>query len=86
LNYLNDAHKTITGFVLLNVRFRQEVCEKWILEKKPLEYVLSNLANANFDPEFDRRHEKSILHVYKKQNPEFSIPKKQSSFLSNLFS
>jgi NADPH-dependent 2,4-dienoyl-CoA reductase/sulfur reductase-like enzyme len=86
LNYLNDNNKTITGFVLLNVRYRQEICEKWILEKQPLEFVLTNLAKANFDPEFHRRHEKSILHVYKKQHPEFSIPKRTGSFLSKLFS
>lgn len=86
LNYLNDGKRTITGFVLLNVRYRQEVCEKWILEKQPLEFVLKNLAKANFDPEFHRRHEKSILHVYKDQNPKFNVPEKSGSFLSRLFS
>ncbi|KAA9345923.1 NAD(P)/FAD-dependent oxidoreductase [Adhaeribacter soli] len=68
INYLKDELKTVTGFVLLNVRYRQEVCETWIREQKPLEYVMKHLKEANFDPEFHRRHEKSIQHVYKSGN------------------
>ena len=64
LNFRKDESRTITGFVLLNVRYRQEVCESWISEKKSLDFVIRNLKAANFDPEFHRRHEKSVLHVY----------------------
>lgn len=64
INYLKNELQTVSGFVLLNVRFRQEICESWIKEKRPLAYVIKHLREANFNPEFHRRHEKSILHVY----------------------
>jgi 3-phenylpropionate/trans-cinnamate dioxygenase ferredoxin reductase subunit len=67
INFRINENKTISGFVLLNVRYRQEICESWIKAEKPLEYVINNLKAANFDPEFHRRHEKSIQHVYNQQ-------------------
>jgi NADPH-dependent 2,4-dienoyl-CoA reductase/sulfur reductase-like enzyme len=83
LNYLNVPENTISGFVLLNVRYRQEICEKWILEKRPLEYVVMNLRKANFDPEFHRHNEKGILQAYNSLFPEIEI--KPRRLFSRLF-
>ena len=55
---------TIVGFNLMGIRYRHEVCEKWILEKTPLETVLENLSLANFDPEFFDEYEKELLNQY----------------------
>ncbi|MFC5269827.1 NAD(P)/FAD-dependent oxidoreductase [Adhaeribacter terreus] len=73
LNYVNDEVKSITGFIALGIRLRQEVCEKWIGEKRPLMYVLQHLKEANFDPEFQRRNENDILLAFKTQNPEIEL-------------
>jgi NADPH-dependent 2,4-dienoyl-CoA reductase/sulfur reductase-like enzyme len=42
----------VTGFNVLGIRYRHEVCEKWIREKTPLAKVVASLSEANFDPEF----------------------------------
>ena len=82
LHFVNDEANSISGFVLLGIRYRQETCEKWIREKRPLAYVLTHLQEANFDPEFHRRYEKDILRAYKNQHPEFEMPlaKRKSSW------
>ncbi|MFM2268757.1 MAG: hypothetical protein RL757_2198 [Bacteroidota bacterium] len=46
----------IRGFNLMGIRYRHEVCEKWILEKMPVEMVIKNLDKANFDPEFFKNY------------------------------
>lgn len=59
-----EQSKSVVGFNLLGIRYRQEVCEKWIHEKTALEDVLRDLHLANFDPEFFKTHEHSILEIY----------------------
>jgi NAD(P)H-nitrite reductase large subunit len=56
------CHKdgVVVGFNLMGVRFRHKVCEDWILQAKPLDYVLKNLRQAAFDPEFAKRHDSAI--------------------------
>lgn len=56
----------VIGFNLMGIRYRHEVCEKWILEKTPIEQVLQNLGIANFDPEFYEEYEAEILKAYQK--------------------
>ena len=51
INFDKTTH-AVLGFNLMGIRFRHEVCEKWILEKRTLAFVLENLQKANFDPEF----------------------------------
>lgn len=60
--------KHIIGFNLMGVRYRHEVCEKWIREKANIEEVLQYLSLANFDPEFFEEYEKEVLAIYKKQS------------------
>ena len=57
----------VTGFNLLGVRYRHEVCERWILERRPIDYVLDHLGEANFDPEFFERHEREVAASFKGQ-------------------
>ena len=54
----------VLGFNLMGVRYRQEVCEKWIREKTQIEDVLTNLSLANFDPEFFREYEREVIQYY----------------------
>jgi NAD(P)H-nitrite reductase large subunit len=60
-------NKQVIGFNLMGIRYRQEVCEKWILEKANIGFVLANLEKANFDPEFFRKYEKEIKLKYDSQ-------------------
>ena len=62
----DKASKVIVGFNLMGVRFRHEVCEKWIKEKTDIETVMKNLALANFDPEFYEKHEADVVSTYNK--------------------
>jgi NAD(P)H-nitrite reductase large subunit len=54
----------VRGFHLMGIRYRHEVCEKWILEKTHVETVLQNLALANFEPEFYKTHELDLINLY----------------------
>ena len=65
INYHKDDY-TIKGFNLFGIRYRHEVCEKWILENTPVETVLENLGLANFDPEFYKEYDEEIVKVYNK--------------------
>ena len=57
----------ILGFNLMGIRYRHEVCEKWLKEKTPVEEVLQNLGIANFDPEFYKEYEEEVLQIYNAQ-------------------
>ncbi|MEM6319799.1 MAG: FAD/NAD(P)-binding oxidoreductase [Bacteroidota bacterium] len=58
---------SILGFNLMGVRYRHEVCEKWIREKTSVETVLQNLGLANFDPEFYKEYENEVVQLYNRQ-------------------
>lgn len=58
------AKGNIAGFNLMGVRFRHEVCEKWIREKTNIETVLMNLDLAHFDPEFFPLYQQELLSHY----------------------
>ena len=58
----------ILGFNLMGVRYRHEVCEKWLKDKPPVEEVLQNLSLANFDPEFYKEYEEEVLALYNQQS------------------
>ena len=59
--YLPDR---VIGFSILGIRFRHKVCEEWIRENRSLEYVLDNLQQANFDPEFYKSFHKEVKELY----------------------
>lgn len=58
----------ILGFNLMGIRYRHEVCEKWIKEKTDVETVLQNLGLANFDPEFYKEYEEDVVRLYNQQS------------------
>jgi|TARA_R100000479_G_scaffold28896_1_gene11431 NAD(P)H-nitrite reductase large subunit len=65
-------HKESRLFLGINtfgIRMRHEVFDRWLNEKRDVDYVMQNLKQANFDPEFYRKYEKEILSAYKNQQP-----------------
>ncbi|MCB0637294.1 MAG: FAD-dependent oxidoreductase [Lewinella sp.] len=67
INY-DKTSGAVRGFNLMGVRYRHEVCDKWIAEQTPIEEVLPNLGIANFDPEFYREHEADLVGQYNQQS------------------
>jgi NADPH-dependent 2,4-dienoyl-CoA reductase/sulfur reductase-like enzyme len=59
----------VKGFNLMGIRYRHEVCERWIRNNTTVEEVLKNLRQANFDPEFNKRYEPELLRQFNQQNP-----------------
>ncbi|MCF8243803.1 MAG: FAD-dependent oxidoreductase [Saprospiraceae bacterium] len=58
----------ILGLNLMGVRYRQEVCVKWLESGTPIEEVLQNLGMANFDPEFYKEYENDVVALYNRQS------------------
>ena len=74
----NDDTKCITievdsetnaflGINTFGIRMRHEVFDKWLTEKRTVDYVMQHLVEANFDPEFYKHFEREILSTYKNQ-------------------
>lgn len=57
----------VIGINVMGLRYRHKVCEGWIEGSKSIEYVLSNLGEVNFDPEFHRRFETEIKNKFREQ-------------------
>lgn len=57
----------VAGLNLMGIRYRHEVCEKWLRQSAHIEEVLQNLGMANFDPEFFDQYEQRVAAVYNQQ-------------------
>jgi NADPH-dependent 2,4-dienoyl-CoA reductase/sulfur reductase-like enzyme len=66
INYARGSG-TVLGFNLMGVRYRHEVCERWIRDGAHIEAVLQRLGLANFDPEFFPQHEHELVALYSRQ-------------------
>lgn len=75
----DNTDNAILGFHLMGIRYRHEVCEKWIQEKTHIETVLQDLSLANFDPEFYKQYENELLQKYNQHSgKKLSLQKKRS--------
>lgn len=63
----NESTNELRGINAFGIRLRHEVLDRWLSEKRDLDYVLSHLSEANFDPEFSKRFEHEILEKYKSE-------------------
>lgn len=63
INYYTKTGK-VAGFNLMGIRYRHQVCEKWISEGADIEDVLRHLTLANFDPEFYPQYESHLIRSY----------------------
>ena len=62
------ATKVFTGINTFGIRLRHECFDRWLREKRSIDFVMEHLSEANFDPEFFQRHEKEISAAYSKRN------------------
>jgi len=56
--------KAIIGVNVFGLRMKHEVFEDWIKNKARIHQVIRDLRNANFDPEFTKKHEKEINEIF----------------------
>lgn len=75
----------IKGFNLMGVRFRHEVCDKWIREKTSLSTVIQKLKAAYFDPEFSYESPVYFCELYKERFGETIVQDKKSSLKKLIF-
>jgi hypothetical protein len=43
---------------------RHEIFDKWLTEKRDVDYIMEHLADANFDPEFYKQYEQEIVSKF----------------------
>ena len=67
INYDKNTHEFL-GINNFGIRMRHEFFDKMLTDKKPVTYVLEHLADANFDPEFYKLHEKEIVEKFNQEN------------------
>ena len=57
-------NEVVQGVNTFGIRMRQNVWTHWLRAEKSIEYVLSNLKQANFDPEFYQQYEQDIVNEF----------------------
>ena len=70
--------RALRGINNFGIRLRHKICEGWIKSNTPIEIVLSELRNANFDPEFFKQYEKDIISQFNNENGTSIKPKKKN--------
>ncbi|MEQ9591524.1 MAG: FAD-dependent oxidoreductase [Cyclobacteriaceae bacterium] len=59
------------GINTFGIRLRHENFDHWLREKKSIQFVMQNLRDANFDPEFFDSHEEEIVAKWLAEYPDF---------------
>ncbi len=78
-------HENVVGFNLMGIRYRHEVCERWIKNKTSIREVLKHLKQANFDPEFFDHYEQNLVNNYNRLHPQHPV-KTSKRLLWGMFS
>ncbi|RDV11475.1 hypothetical protein DXT99_24770 [Pontibacter diazotrophicus] len=55
----------VTGINLMGIRYRHELCDRWLQSNATVQQVFSELKAASFEPEFYRKHEGEIMREFK---------------------
>ena len=63
----NKHDNVFTGINSFGIRLRHEKFDRWLLERRSVHYVMDNMVEANFDPEFSERHENVIRSSFKER-------------------
>lgn len=76
----------LTGINLMGIRYRHEVCDRWLREGALLRDSVQNLKKANFDPEFFKEYEDEILKIYNSKFPNDPLKSTSKRGLFSVFS
>lgn len=66
IEYVENSNEFL-GINNLGIRMKHEVFDRWLTEKRSVDYVIEHLKEAFFDPEFYKTFEKDILTEYQNQ-------------------
>jgi len=80
----NKATGQFIGLNAFGIRLRHEVFDKFLREKREIDYVLENLKSANFDPEFYAQHENEIVNSFNNTTGKNITLKKQGGLKAAL--
>ncbi len=61
---VREGDRVVIGFNLMGIRYRHEVCDRWLTERRDIDYVLEHLPEANFDPELFQRFENQAIKSF----------------------
>jgi NAD(P)H-nitrite reductase large subunit len=81
----DKENERLLGINCFGIRFRHEVCDRWLTEGKTIDEVMEALPAANFDPEFFKRHEGQILEAYNQQTGKSLKLKEAKGLLKRIF-
>ena len=74
-------HKDTKEFLGINtfgIRMRHNIFDRWLTEKRNVDYVMEHLKDANFDPEFYTQYEIEIVSKYNTEFNTVIAPKKKN--------
>jgi NADPH-dependent 2,4-dienoyl-CoA reductase/sulfur reductase-like enzyme len=74
----DSESRALTGINNFGIRLRHKICDKWIKSKAAIETVLTELRDANFDPEFYSHYESQIIDQFNQENGTNLKPKKRN--------
>lgn len=74
----NKENKQFLGINTFGIRMRHEIFDRWLTEKRNIDYVLEYLKDANFDPEFYAHYENKIVSKFNLEFGTNITPKKKS--------
>lgn len=63
----NKDTSEFLGINTFGIRMKHDTFDKWLTEKRDIDFVVKNLRQANFDPEFYDHYEEEILNAYRKE-------------------
>lgn len=72
-----DTHEFL-GINNFGIRLRHELFDRWLNEKRSVQYVLEHLKDANFDPELYNTHEEAIVSKFNQDFNHNIQPKNKS--------
>ncbi len=65
----NKESKEFLGVNTFGIRLRHEYFDRWLRAKKDIQFIMTHLHEANFDPEFFERHEIEIANAFFQKYP-----------------
>lgn len=63
----NLVSNQFIGINALGIRMRHEIFDRWLTEKRTIDFVIKNLAIANFNPEFYATFQKEVTQHYQQE-------------------
>ena len=70
---LDRNNNTFLGINSFGIRWRHEVFEQWLIEKKTSDFIVNNMTKALFDPEFFKDYSQDIQTAYNRYKDEKNI-------------